>query len=241
MPFLDRADAGRRLARALAHLLPAHPVVLALPRGGVPVALAVAEALHAPLDLVIARKIGTPLQPEVAMGAVVDGEEPIVLRNEDIIRSARISEADFRVIAAAEQAEIERRRERYLAGRPRADIEGRVVVVVDDGIATGATIGAALRAIRRRRPARLVLAVPVAPTGTVERLRREVDELVCLEAHERFTAVNGFYGDFRAVSDAEVTAALARCPADSDREAIPASSAPRAATVAAPGAVHRPL
>lgn len=232
MPFLDRVDAGRRLARALGHLLPERPVVLALPRGGVPVALEVAEALHAPLDLVIARKIGTPLQPEVAMGAVVDGDEPIVLRNEDIIRSARVSEADFRVIADAERAEIERRRDRYLAGRPRADVQGRVVVVVDDGIATGATISAALRAIRRRRPARLVLAVPVAPAGTVERLRREVDELVCLEAHERFTSVSGFYGDFRAVSDTEVLSALARCPADPDEEGASAPPAPGLAAAA---------
>jgi predicted phosphoribosyltransferase len=238
MPFLDRVDAGRRLARALSHLVPDRPVVLALPRGGVPVALEVAEALHAPLDLVIARKIGTPLQPEVAMGAVVDGDEPIVLRNEDIIRSARVSEADFRVIADAERAEIERRRDRYLAGRPRADVQGRVVVVVDDGIATGATVSAALRAIRRRRPARLVLAVPVAPTGTVERLRREVDELVCLEAHERFTSVSGFYGDFRAVSDAEVLSALARCPADLDEETAPPAPA-RTGIAAAAGAVHR--
>ncbi len=222
MPFLDRADAGRRLARALAHLLPTDPIVLALPRGGVPVAAEIAKALHAPLDLVIARKIGTPLQPEVAMGAIVDGDDPIVLRNEDIIRSVRVSDADFRVIADAERAEIARRRARYLAGRRRLDVRGRVVILVDDGIATGATVRAALRALRRRHPDRLVLAVPVAPTDVVEQLRRDVDELVCLEGHERFGSVGGFYTDFRPVGDEEVMAALASCPADLDEAGDPA-------------------
>lgn len=216
MPFLDRADAGRRLARALMHLIPARPVVLALPRGGVPVAVEIAEALHAPLDLVIARKIGTPMQPEVAMGAVVDGDTPIVLRNEDIIRYARVSEADFRVIADAEVAEIERRRERYLAGRTPVDLHDRTVILVDDGVATGATVRAALRALRRRHPARMILALPVGPTAVIEVLRRDVDELVCLEAHERFTSVGGFYGTFPPTSDDEVIAALTRCPADAD-------------------------
>ena len=233
MPFLDRADAGRRLARALVHLLPDKPVVLALPRGGVPVAAELAQALHAPLDLVIARKIGTPMQPEVAMGAVVDGDAPIVLRNEDIIRYARVSEADFRVIADAEVAEIERRRERYLAGRQTADIHDRVVIVVDDGVATGATVRAALRALRRRNPSRIILALPVGPTALIEQLRRDVDELVCLEVHERFTSVGGFYADFRPASDEEVIAALARCPTGADDYGAPpvpsriASSIPR--------------
>lgn len=214
MPFLDRAAAGRRLAGALTHLLPMKPVVLALPRGGVPVAAEIAEALHAPLDLVIARKIGTPLQPELAMGAVVDGDAPIVLRNEDVIASARVSEADFRVIAAAERAEIKRRRLRYLAGRQQVDVRDRVVVLVDDGIATGATVRAALRALRRRHPTRIILAVPVGPAAVLERLRRDVDELVCLEMHERFASVGGFFTDFRPVSDEEVLAALGRCPVD---------------------------
>ncbi|MFM9858778.1 phosphoribosyltransferase family protein [Pseudoxanthobacter sp. M-2] len=223
MPFLDRADAGRRLARALVHLLPDKPVVLALPRGGVPVAAELAQALHAPLDLVIARKIGTPMQPEVAMGAVVDGDAPIVLRNEDIIRYARVSEDEFRVIANAEIGEIERRRERYLAGRPSVDVHDRVVVLVDDGIATGATVRAAIRAVRRRHPARMILALPVGPTAVVEQLRRDVDELVCLEVHDRFTSVGGFFVDFRPTSDEEVLAALARCPADPDETAMPST------------------
>lgn len=233
MPFHDRADAGRRLAGALVHLLPERPVVLALPRGGVPVAAEIAQALHAPLDLVIARKIGIPMQPEVAMGAVVDGETPIVLRNEDIIRYARVSEDDFRVIADAEIAEIERRRQRYLAGRPAMDVRDRVVVLVDDGIATGATVRAAIRAVRRRHPARVILALPVGPTAIVEQLRRDVDELVCLEVHDRFTAVGGFFVDFRPTSDEEVVAALARCPADADELGAP--SMPSGAATTAPG------
>ncbi len=221
MPFHDRADAGRRLARALGHVVPERPVVLALPRGGVPVAAEIAQALHAPLDLVIARKIGTPMQPEVAMGAVVDGTTPIILRNEDIIRYARVSENDFRVIANAEIAEIERRRGRYLAGRATVDVHDRVVILVDDGIATGATVRAAIRAVRRRHPARLILALPVGPTAIVEQLRRDVDELVCLEVHDRFTSVGGFFVDFRPTSDEEVVAALARCPADVDEIGTP--------------------
>lgn len=150
------------------------------------------------------------------MGAVVDGDTPIVLRNEDIIRYARVSEADFRVIADAEIAEIERRRERYLAGRTPVDLHDRTVILVDDGVATGATVRAALRALRRRHPARLILALPVGPTAVIEVLRRDVDELVCLEAHERFTSVGGFYGTFPPTSDDEVIAALTRCPADAD-------------------------
>ena len=235
MPFHDRADAGRRLARALAHLLPEKPVVLALPRGGVPVAAEIAQALHAPLDLVIARKIGIPMQPEVAMGAVVDGERPVILRNEDIIRYARVSEDDFRVIANAEIAEIERRRGRYLAGRPAVDVHDRVVILVDDGIATGATMRAAIRAVRRRHPARLILALPVGPTAVVEQLRRDVDELVCLEVYDRFTSVGGCFVDFRPTSDEEVVAALVRCPADA--EEMGTSSIPAGGVAAAPRAL----
>jgi putative phosphoribosyl transferase len=233
MSFLNRIDAGRKLARALLHYKDSRPVVLALPRGGVPVAAEVAEALHAPLDLVLVRKIGTPIQPEVAMGAVVDGSEPVVLRNEDIIRYARITDADFRAIADAELAEIERRRSRYLGGRPRVDLARRVVIVVDDGIATGATVRASLRAVRRRHPQKLVLAVPLGPLSTIEQLRREVDELVCLEVYEQFGSVGQFYDDFRPTSDEEVVKALARCPVtESD---VPAGDPrPQAGTVPAP-------
>jgi putative phosphoribosyl transferase len=226
MPFRDRIDAGQKLASALLHLRDKQPVVLALPRGGVPVAAEVAEALHAPLDLVLVRKIGMPTQPEVAMGAVVDGCEPVVQRNEDIIHYARITEPDFRALANAELAEIERRHARYLSGRARIDPAGRVVILVDDGVATGATVRASLRAVRRRNPARLVLAVPLGPLSTIEDLRREVDELVCLEVYEHLGSVGQCYGDFRQCSDAEVLAALARCPVAEDEGADDGAPAP---------------
>jgi predicted phosphoribosyltransferase len=233
MSFINRIDAGRKLARALLHHKESRPVVLALPRGGVPVAAEVADALHAPLDLVLVRKIGMPMQPEVAMGAVVDGAEPVVLRNEDIVRYARVTDVDFRAIADAELAEIERRRARYLWGRTRVDPAGRVVIVVDDGIATGATVRAALRAVRRRHPRKLVLAVPIGPLSIIEELRREVDELVCLEVYERLGSVGQYYGDFRPTSDEEVVSALARCPV-AEGDAASGGPPPRAGTAAAP-------
>ncbi|MDC7786054.1 phosphoribosyltransferase family protein [Rhodoplanes sp. TEM] len=211
--FTDRRDAGRRLAAALRDLKNESPVVLALPRGGVPVAAEIAIALGAPLDLVVARKIGLPEQPELAMGAVVEGDPPIVLRNEDVIRSAGIDSTTFNAACAAERAEIARRRARYLGGRPRIEIAGRTAILVDDGLATGATARAALRAVRRRRPARLVLAVPVGAPETITAMRDEADAIVCLEEPEWMPAIGAFYRDFDQVADAEVIAALARVPA----------------------------
>lgn len=212
MSFVDRRDAGRRLAGALARYKGEDAVILALPRGGVPVAAEIADALAAPLDLVIVRKIGVPYQPELAMGAVVDGLRPITVRNDDVIAATGVSEAEFAAIRDAELREIERRRERYLGSRARAEIAGHVAIVVDDGIATGATTRAALRAVRQRGPKALVLAVPVAPNDTIESLRREVDELVCLEAHDLFGAIGMYYADFTQVSDSEVIDLLARYP-----------------------------
>lgn len=212
MPFSDRTDAGRQLAQALASYKTDKPIVLALPRGGVPVAAEIAEALDAPLDLVLVRKIGVPDQPELAAGAVVDGATPIVVRNESVIRLADVSDADFAAVRDRELAEIERRRRLYLGDRPHPRLEGRTVIVVDDGIATGATTRAALRAIRMRKPRRLLLAVPVAPTSTLAELRSEADDIVCLEDHEDFGAIGLFYENFRQVSDAAVTAILARHP-----------------------------
>jgi putative phosphoribosyl transferase len=142
MAFQDRSDAGRKLARALAGYKDRHPVILALPRGGVPVAVEVAAALEAPLDLVLVRKIGLPARRELAMGAVVDGAHPIVVRNEDVIRRAGIGEAEFKTVCDRELAEMERRRERYLGNRPRVEVAGRTVIVIDDGVATGAIIRA---------------------------------------------------------------------------------------------------
>jgi putative phosphoribosyl transferase len=212
MPFLDRADAGRKLAQALTSYKDRDPVVLALPRGGLPVAAEIAAALKAPLDIVLVRKIGLPIQSELAMGAVVDGAQPIVVRNEDVIRVGRVSEQEFDAACAQELAEIEQRRKRFLGARARAEIAGRAAIVVDDGVATGATARAALRAIRKRRPKTLVLAIPVAASDTAEALRGEVDDLVCLETPRYFDAVGAFYADFRQIEDKEVAAILARFP-----------------------------
>jgi putative phosphoribosyl transferase len=213
--FHNRAEAGRRLARALLDTKDQHPVILALPRGGVPVAAEIAGALHAPLDLIMVRKIGVPFHPELAMGAVVDGSAPLVVRNEDIIKLARVSAADFDVIRDHELAEIKRQRTRYVGERSHPDLQHRVVIVVDDGIATGASTRAALRAVRRQKPSHLILAVPVAPASTLEELRGEADEIVCLESHEPFGAVGAYYADFGQVSDEEVAALLNAAPADS--------------------------
>ena len=210
MPFKNRSDAGRKLAKALAGYEEQQPVVLALPRGGVTVAAEVAAVLNAPLDLILVRKVGVPFQPELAMGAVVDGGAPIVVRNEDVIRLADIDESEFKQICDSELAEIERRRQRYLGNRQRADVSGRTAIVVDDGIATGATTRAALRATRIRNPKKLVLAVPVAPTDTVAELRSEADEVICLEDHEFFGAIGTYYADFSQVSDETVIDILKR-------------------------------
>jgi predicted phosphoribosyltransferase len=212
MPFRNRADAGRRLAEALLHYREQHPIVLALPRGGVPVAAEVAAVLGAPLDLILVRKIGVPYQPELAMGAVVDGPEPLVVRNEDVIRMSGVSEEEFAGVRDRELAEIQRRRARYLGARPHPDIAGSTVLVIDDGVATGATTRAALRAVRNQKPKHLILAVPVAPTDTLRELSGDADEIVCLEEYELFIAIGGYYADFRQVTDEEVTESLARFP-----------------------------
>lgn len=212
MPFIDRADAGRRLAEALASYKDRKPVVLALPRGGVPVAAMVAEALHAPLDLLLVRKIGVPFQPELAMGAVVDGISPLTVRNEEVITIAGISEQEFAAARDQELVEIERRRKMYLGNRPHPELAAHTVIVVDDGIATGATTRAALQAVRLRKPSKLILAVPVAPTDTLKKLTGEADDLVCLEDYEEFGAIGFFYSDFRQVSDDEVIELLAKHP-----------------------------
>jgi len=223
MGFENRLDAGIKLAHALTSYKDQHPVILALPRGGVPVAAEVAAALEAPLDLILVRKIGVPIQPELAMGAVVDGDAPIVVRNEDIIRPEGIDEAEFKAICDGELAEIEHRRGRYLGDRPRIDVTGRVTIVIDDGIATGATTRAALRATRMRKPSKLVLAVPVAPTDTLAAMREEADHVVCLEDYEFFGAIGLYYSDFSQTSDREVIDAVARFPARAEGEAVKAA------------------
>lgn len=212
MLFSDRTDAGRQLAARLGHYRGKDPVVLALPRGGVPVAAEIATALSAPLDLVLVRKLGFPGQPELAMGAIAEGSQSIIVRSEGLLGPGSISEAMFQQVCESELAEIARRKARYLGARPRAKLSGRPVIVVDDGIATGATMSAALQSIRQHRPGTVVLAVPVAPAATLVALREEADEVICLDQPEPFYAIGQFYRNFGQVSDEEVVAILARFP-----------------------------
>lgn len=208
MQFADRAEAGRRLARRLLHLKDKRPVVLALPRGGVPVGFEVASALGAPLDLVLVRKIGAPYQEELAIGAIANGEHPELVTSDELVAGIGVSKIYLEQTKAAALREIERRRHAYLGDRPPVDVTGCTAIVVDDGIATGATMQAALRATRRRKPAHLVLAVPAAPPDVIARLRAEVDEAVCLETSKNFFAVGQFYRSFKQLSDDEVIALL---------------------------------
>lgn len=210
MPFTNRQDAGRRLATRLLSLRDASPLILALPRGGVPVAAEIAAALSAPLDLVIVRKVGVPFSPELAMGAVVDGVPPVIVRNEAVIAATGVSAAQFAIVCARELEEARRRRRLYLGKRARPSRKGRTVIVVDDGIATGATMRAALRSIRADHPRHLVVAVPVAASNPLRMLEDEADEIVCLEVHDDLRGVGACYDDFRQVEDEEVVAALAK-------------------------------
>jgi putative phosphoribosyl transferase len=181
-----------------------------LPRGGVPVGFEVAQALEAPFDLVLVRKIGAPFQPELAVGAVVDGGRAETVVNEDLVREFQIPESYIAEESARQLEEIERRRNLYLAESTRAPVEGHTAIVVDDGIATGATMEAALHATRRANPKRLVLATPVAPPDTIARLRPQADEVVCLATPRLFAAIGAFYEDFRQLSDEEVVDLLRR-------------------------------
>ncbi len=202
--FVDRVDAGRRLAEQLAHLADEQPIVFALPRGGVPVGAEIARRLNAPLDLLIVRKIGAPWQPELAVGAVVDGAQPETVLNDWVVRELGISEKYIEDERTRQLDEIERRRKAYVGDRPAQDPAGRTVILVDDGIATGATVRAALHALQRKGPRRLVLAVPVAPPETIEALRSEADEVYCLEQPPEFGAIGRFYRDFAQLDDRTV-------------------------------------
>ena len=206
--FMDRVEAGRLLGQRLAALRLVDPVVLALPRGGVPVAAEVARALHAPLDLLMVRKIGAPGQRELAVAAVVDGGHPEIVVDEESLRLSGADRAYVDAEAAHELKEIERRRALYLRGRGPVPLAGKSVVLVDDGIATGTTVRAALKALQRSNAACLVLAVPVAPADTAAQLRAEVDDLVCLSQPEFFHAVGAHYRDFHQIEDDEVIALL---------------------------------
>jgi putative phosphoribosyl transferase len=202
--FSDRAEAGQKLAVRLAKYKGERPVVLAIPRGGVPVALEVARALSAPLDVIVVRKLGAPGQPELGIGAIVDGDHPEEILNREIIGALHVSRDYLNREIQNQLKEIHRRRQLYRSGGPRVEIEDRTVIVVDDGIATGGSVRAALRGIRRANPKRLVLAVPVGPPDTIEELRREADEVVCLGTPADFFGVGQFYHDFHQVTDDEV-------------------------------------
>jgi putative phosphoribosyl transferase len=206
--FANREVAGQLLAKEVARLQPEAPVVFALPRGGVPVAAPVAVVLNAPLDLLLVRKIGVPWQPELAAGSVIDGEQPDIVLNDDVVRAAGLSASDIRSIADAELKEVERRRAIYMPGRPPMSAKGRTAILVDDGMATGASMRAAVAAVRRRGPRRIVVAVPVAAAETVREFRAIVDDLVCLAAPAHFGSVGYYYDDFQQLSDADVTSVL---------------------------------
>lgn len=204
MTFKDRREAGRQLATQLLQYKDQQPLVLALPRGGVPVGYEIAVALDAPLDIVVVRKLGAPGQPELGIGAVVDGDHPQSVLNDDLVSVLHVSEAYVQREVALELQEIRRRQECYRRGKPPVPIAGRTVIVVDDGIATGGSIRAALRGARRAHPRRLILAVPVAPPEIIVALRDEADTVVCLSTPTMFRAVGQFYDTFTQTSDEEV-------------------------------------
>lgn len=206
MPFRDRKEAGRRLADKVLRLRNEQPVVLGLPRGGVPVAYELARALDAPLDVVVVRKLGVPFQPELGMGAI--GENGVRILNEEVLRYAQVSTADLARVEARERVELERRARRFRSDRPPVSIEGRTAIVVDDGLATGSTARAALQVVRAHGAARIVLAVPVAPPETVRSLEGIADTIVTLETPAHMVAIGAWYADFTQTSDDEVVALL---------------------------------
>ena len=210
MMFADRSDAGKKLAEALPELDPDNTVVIALPRGGVPVAAEICAVHDLPLDLVLVRKIGAPGHSELAMGAVVDGPEPMIEINADVIRHLGLADADLRQRAKALMPEIDRRRQAYLGDRPAKNLTGKTVLVVDDGVATGATLRASLRALRARKPARIIVALPIAPSDTLRELRALAEDVICLTSPVPFYAVGQGYRDFSQTSDAEVIEIMKR-------------------------------
>jgi putative phosphoribosyl transferase len=207
VPFADRLDAGRLLADQLAfHKVPDDAVVLALPRGGVPVGFAIAERLHLPLDVVVARKLGVPWQPELAMGAITG---PVRVLDEQLIEELDIDNEAVDAIVSREQAEMKRREEICRGASPPLDLRGRFVILVDDGIAMGSTMTAAVRYVQSLNPAAVIIAVPIGSRESCMRLTREADDLVCLAAPEPFYAVGQWYRDFHPFSDIEVQNLLA--------------------------------
>lgn len=221
MRFNDRADAGRRLAEAVRHLRAERPVVLGLPRGGVPVGFEVARALGAPLDVIVVRKLGVPRRPEVGFGAIGEGGVRVI--SEDVVRHCAISAAECAAVEQKEERELRRRAGRYREGRPRLAVEGRTVIVVDDGIATGSSAAAACRVARGQGAARVVLAVPTAPTRAVQLLGDVADEVVCLSTPPRFGSVGQWYQDFTQTGDEEVVGLLTRAATGHHPNSMPPS------------------
>lgn len=208
-PFRNREEAGRVLAERLkAYANRSDVVVLALPRGGVPVGVEVAAALRAPLDVFVVRKLGTPGQPELAMGAIASGGVRVL--NEDVVQVLNLTNEAIDRVAQVEQQELDRRERLYRADRPFPNLERQVVILVDDGLATGSTMRAAVKAVRQHRPSTIVVAVPAGAAETCEEFRNEVDEIVCVIAPEAFRAVGAWYEEFPQISDEEVRDLLAR-------------------------------
>lgn len=209
MVFIDRAEAGTRLAWCLGKYADRDDVlVLGVPRGGVPVAFEVATLLKVPLDVFVLRKLGVPGHEELALGAIGSGGVRVL--DKQIIRALQIPDFDIELITRAEKKELERREHKYRRGSPPLDVRGKTVILVDDGIATGSSLTAGVHALRQMHAASIVVAVPVAPRRTLDRLQHEVDELVCVEAREPFYGVGQFYRDFSQVSDEEVNELLER-------------------------------
>ncbi|HEY4075416.1 MAG TPA: phosphoribosyltransferase family protein [Rhizomicrobium sp.] len=206
--FHDRNEAGRWLAPRVAALKPERPLVLALPRGGVPVAVEIARALRAPLDLLLVRKIGLPWQPELALGAVTDGRNPRTVVNEHVAQASHVDAADIARIAQIQLAEIARRHRIWMGARDHIPLAGRTVILVDDGVATGASVRVALEAVKAERPARIVLALPVVSDFAAEGLRAASDDAIFLLTPDDLAAVGTYYRDFHQLDDDEVTQLL---------------------------------
>lgn len=222
MRFRDRKHAGQQLADRLQPLASEHPVILGLPRGGVPVAAEVARVLDTSLDVLVVRKLGVPWQPELGVGAISEGGVRVL--NRDLLAQLRLDSGELESVAAQERTELERRLQRYRGDREPVDVEGETVVVIDDGIATGFTVRAAVEIIRRRGAGKVIVAAPVAPPSAVDDLREVADDVIVLESPQRFMAIGEFYDDFRQTSDEEVAEALNEIRG-SDYTAVPSGGA----------------